>query len=338
MPNSIKSQMLVVTTIVVLLLLSSLFSYVPSKPTDQLDWDGDGWSNQWEEEIGNNPYDPTDVFTCNGLVDLCYHTFNNVTFAETHNSHSSMDWGFLSYAANHETNLSGQLEFGFRALMLDTHYAANGSGDVLLCHGGYGDEYQGIHPCSFGSQSFSLSLDIIYNFLVNNPHEVIVLTIENYVSNSDLQNYLENSGLSEFAYSFDYERGWPTLGAMINSGERIVLFSDSGGDSDWIHSKWDLMRETEWGAGSLEELSCVPPHGSQDAELYRMSAYLTYSSGLSWPHGATMTNNPEFLYNYSLDCWDQMGVRPNFVSVDWWEQGDVPSVVVSINSIEANNL
>ena len=314
-----------------MMLLSSL-SIKPIPISD--DRDGDGWTNDFEVEMGTNPDYPLDTFACNGAVSLCQKQLTEVTFAETHNAHSSMDWGFLGYAANHELNLTGQMEAGFRGLMLDTHYPEEGGNEVLLCHGSYGESFQGVHPCSFGSHPLIDALELIRKFLENNTEEVFILSFENYVLDSELITTFNDAGMAPHMYWHDGE-DWPTLGEMVRTGQRVVAFSDTvDGQHDFLLRHRLHVRGTPWGAPSVEELSCTPIHGSSNAELYRLTTYLTYSIGLSYPHGATITNQPEFIHNHTIDCWVETGVRPNLVSVDWWEQGDVPSAVLRLNQIE----
>ena len=61
------------------------------------------------------------VTVCNGRAELCARPLNEVVFAGTHNSMSAAEepgW----YFAGHEEGIAEQLDFGVRALLIDTHY------------------------------------------------------------------------------------------------------------------------------------------------------------------------------------------------------------------------
>ena len=82
------------------------------------DSDGDGLPNEWEEPRGFDPLDPDDYMTCHGEVAYCLRTYDDFTFAETHNAYSTVEDEFL-IGVNHYTGLQSQWEDGIRAFMVD---------------------------------------------------------------------------------------------------------------------------------------------------------------------------------------------------------------------------
>ena len=79
------------------------------------DADGDDLPNDWELERGFNPLDPNDLITCHGETRYCLRTYDDFTFAETHNSFSTPEDGIMG-GINHLTGLQSQWEDGIRAL------------------------------------------------------------------------------------------------------------------------------------------------------------------------------------------------------------------------------
>ena len=62
--------------------------------------------------------DPNDLITCHGEARYCLRTYDDFTFAETHNSFSTPEDGIMG-GINHLTGLQSQWEDGIRAFMLD---------------------------------------------------------------------------------------------------------------------------------------------------------------------------------------------------------------------------
>ncbi|HIF91326.1 MAG TPA: hypothetical protein EYQ58_07365, partial [Candidatus Poseidoniales archaeon] len=72
------------------------------------DEDGDGLSNGWEQEHGLDPLNGSDAPACMGLVKFCLRTYDNFTFAETHNSFATTEDAVYYPASNHDTGLTAQ--------------------------------------------------------------------------------------------------------------------------------------------------------------------------------------------------------------------------------------
>ena len=66
------------------------------------------------------------------------------------------------------------------------------------------------------------------DFLVINPDEVLLMVLEDYVSPQDIAAAFESSGLARLVYSGPVTTPWPTLRELIESGQRVVVFLESG--------------------------------------------------------------------------------------------------------------
>ena len=45
-------------------------------------------------------------------------------------------------------------------------------------------------------------------------------------------------------------------------------------------------------------------------------------------------NEYEFLLNRTIECWEIMDRRPTFVAVDYWEDGEITNVTITLNKME----
>ena len=203
---------------------------------------------------------------CNGAPELCGRRLDEVVLPGTHNSMSSADisdWMF----PQQERGIPGQLEDGIRAFLFDVHYGvpvegrvktdldsettsrakleqavgkegleaamrirdrltgkAEGARGLYLCHG----------FCELGATPLRSALEHLHEFLVQNPNEVLVLVIEDYVSPQDLAAVFAESGLDGLVYRRAPRPPWPTLREMIDTRERVLVLTESGRPGDRV--------------------------------------------------------------------------------------------------------
>jgi hypothetical protein len=261
------------------------------------------------------PWAPPEPDGCNGWTALCDRPFDQVAFATTHNAMSSEEDGF--FAPNQKWNVTHQLEDGIRGLMLDVHYD---KGDVYLCHG----------YCIAGQRLLVLGLADIRAFLDTHPREVVTVIFESYVTAADTEAAFIESGLLAYAHVQDPAAPWPTLQQMIDSGHRLVVLTDHEGHTlPWYMDVWDHAFETHYHFESPEELSCDPNRGSPDNALFILNHFLT--SPLASPELADQINHDPLFLDRAQTCQSEGEHLPNFVTVDFYDIGDVFGVVNALN-------
>ncbi len=225
-----------------------------------------------------------DATACNGHVELCDRPLNEVAFAGTHNAMSSPtypNWLF----AQQEKGLEGQLDDGIHALLIDAHFgnrvgsrvltdlngrderkaaeeslgprgfeaamrvrdsilggnAPRGPREMWLCHG----------FCEVGAIPLTQGLAEVTDFVVKHPREVVLIVIQDEgPSPQDLAGAFDDAGLTPYVYRGALPRtseDWPTLGELIDSGQRVVVMVEKHADDPqvpWIHNAYDVTQET----------------------------------------------------------------------------------------------
>jgi len=212
----------------------------------------------------SGPHDPIDFQTrvCNGMAGLCDVPFDKVTFPGSHNAgagyRTHRDQGLMYYwsgfeafnafSRNQYSSLTEQLEDGARFFDIDTMWVppADYVGTWWEPGGawtGHGNAYAG--PVREVVQQ-------IHNWLItpNNRNEVVIIHFGNNIY--DVKNYADeiyanqNCGIKKILEEFWPPNGpegalkmyeqmpnspgtnptwtWPTLGEMIQSNRRIVVF------------------------------------------------------------------------------------------------------------------
>ena len=254
---------------------------------------------------------------CNGHAEFCPRRFDEVAYVTTHNAMANKADGFIG--PNQNEDIPTQLADGVRGLMLDIHVD---EGEVVLCHG----------YCSLGRVLLVDGLGQIRDFLEANPREVVTILFETYVSNDDTGAAFVEAGLEDMLHAQIAGEPWPALEEMIDSGRRLVVFTDHQSETyPWLHRTWDHCFDTDWAAETLDDFSCDRLRGSADNPLFILNHFLT--APIAFPHLAEQANaNPGFIER-AQDCMAVHDTIPNFVTVDFYSIGDVFDVVDSLNGI-----
>jgi len=299
------------------------------EPLDpRLDHDGDGFTTGWEQ---NNSWDPEDALSappCNRFRELCLRGVNETVWATSHNSHASLDRNHNIISSSQRTNITAQMNGGVRVINLDVHEYNN---QTMLCHGGY--DYIA-HPC-FLSGNWPLEdafLEIV-SFLENNSFAVLIITLESYVTAQDIANASDATHLTPYFHVQELGAAWPSLAALIESGERVILFSQDRPEIDipWYHYDADYMAKTHWGYNDSAYFNCDLTRGNISSSLRWLDHYI--SDPISSESTSNVTNQVPVIIERADECTEQWGQIPNFIAVDYWGQGDIVLAIDILNGL-----
>ncbi|KAI0768708.1 PLC-like phosphodiesterase [Trametes elegans] len=277
---------------------------------------------------------------CNGHAELCDRKYGNVTFLGSHDSFAFSE-DPLALARDQEVDIPSQLQLGVRLLQAQAHV----NDDVLhFCHtscvlfdGGTVEDY----------------LKKVKTFLDANPNEVLTLIFTNPegASLKDLWDPpFQASGIADLAYippSIPVKQSdWPSLGDLISSGKRVVVFLDAGADSDrsvpYILPEFPMVWETPFSVTdpkfpcSVDRIS--GPLSAAD-HLYMINHSLNkdlFGLGIivSDPKDAPTTNSVASIVANAAGCEGfAAGRAPNFVLLDFVNLGDGLKAVNQLNGL-----
>jgi len=267
------------------------------------------------------------VQKCNGYAALCDRTFDAVSFPTTHNAMSNAAEGWAG--PNQEYGITRQLNDGVRGLMLDTHYnvgeltSPTAPTDVaLLCHG----------YCKYGWERLSDGLAKIKTFLDSHPNDVVTIIFESYVTAADTKAAFDLSGASTYVATHTPGTAWPTLKQMIAANQRLVVLTDqNGGAYPWYLPVWSEAFDNPYAAKTPADLSCDLNRGNGNNRLFILNNFLT--DPVARRTLADQVNfNPSFLAQ-AQECQTARSHLPNFVTVDFYNRGDLLSVVKTLNGV-----
>ncbi len=258
---------------------------------------------------------------CNGAIELCNKRYDEVAYLTTHNAYNSVADNFM--LPNHNNGITQQLNEGVRAMMLDV-YETNGVPVVY-------------HTFDFlGSLPLASNLDEIKNFLDNNPNEIVTIILECYVSANMIEDALNDAGLTPYLFAKGLS-SWPTLQEMIDADTRLVIMSDVDDASilqDWYHYMWEIAVETNYDNNAISDFTCDFNRGDPANDLFILNHFITDATlGVGLPLEAEEVNGNPYFINRVLQCQSETGKFPNFITVDFYEEGNSLAVVNAMNGL-----
>ncbi|EME41966.1 hypothetical protein DOTSEDRAFT_89490 [Dothistroma septosporum NZE10] len=274
--------------------------------------------------------------------------YSEQTFVGTHDAvavrNAENDW---SLSGNQYFNVSTQLRSGVRLIQAQGHRDTNGSDEIRMCH----------FNCALmdGGSLHGLLRDV-KQFLDENPHEVVTLLYVN--TGPPLQHWVKayyDTGLDLMSYippkSKRYGNmkieDWPTIAEMVTSNQRLISFMDRGADeyeAPFLLTEFDYIFETNFGIEHPSQFRCAVarPWWIVEGIPDRLSLvnHFLYAKflGFRYPNAtqANITNSAGFhegdLGEHAVRCRSLYGRRPNFLLVDFFNEGDVFDVEYGMNA------
>jgi hypothetical protein len=255
-----------------------------------------------------------------------------------------------SLSGNQYFNLSVQLESGVRLIQAQGHIDPNGSEDVRLCH---------FNCALMDGGSLHSHLTTIRNFLDANPHEVITLLFVN--TGPPLRHWLKpyfDLGLDIMSYipppphRYGNMRltDWPRLADLVATNRRLITFLSSGADENtapFLLPEFDYIFETDFRNDDPRNYPCAAARpwwhrGRVPADRLALVNHFLYADflGFRYPNAtyANTTNGAGFrvgeLGEHAARCRTRYGRRPNFLLVDFFNEGHVFDVDYGMNAYD----
>jgi hypothetical protein len=321
----------------------------------------------WGVLRGGPAHGPERVTACNGSPELCERRAHEVVFPATHNSMSAASepgW----FLAGQEVGIADQLEAGIRGLLIDTWYGHEGPRGVAtdFARSGldrdalvraYGAEQvaaverlrgrlgfaqptgePGLYlchiACEIGATPLEDALRDIRAFLERNPGEVIVLVLQDQISPDDTRRAFLRSGLRDLVADRPSGGRWPTLGRMIDTGQRVVVMSENRADPGipWLLPAFEVMEETPYDVRAAAGLDCRANRGPAGAPFFQLNHWI--AAGVPSPGDAARVNRREVIVERARRCERERGQLPNLIAVDFAGRGDVVGAARALNGAD----
>lgn len=265
--------------------------------------------------------------TCERHEELCDRRYDQVSFAATHNSMADTDTNRFAACQTHD--IARQLEDGIRGFMIDTHIDPQDPTRALMCHA----------ACIDDEASLEFGVRTIVDYLAAHRDAVVTIIFESYVSDAITANAFEAGGAMPYLYAHTLGAQWPTLRTMIETNRRLVVFTDNGGGTEtgpypWYMDQWQYAFQNPYAANSAADFACNTDRGSDAANsVFIMNHFLT--NPIASIELATSVNPYAVLEPHMQACVTEQSRNPNFVTVDFYDVGDLGRVVDELNGFTA---
>jgi hypothetical protein len=172
-------------------------------------------------------------------------------------------------------------------------------------------------------------------FLAANLSEVVIIVIEDYVPPRALAAAFAESGLDALVYRGAVRPPWPTLQEIGASGQRAVVFIESGTPGvNWLHPAFEALQETPYRFRTPSEFTCAPNRGGTTGSLFLLNHWVD-TAPTPRPSNAALVNAYDFLLKRAETCARERSRLPNIIAVDFYRTGDLFQVVKRLNGLDA---
>ena len=190
-------------------------------------------------------------------------------------------------------------------------------------------------------------------FLKDYPSEVVVLLFQASTEKTpivwnDLDGeMIKVDGFSDMIYVHTYGDTWPTMGDLVQQNKRIIIFYMNGGDCtndecpSGFHYFYNYAAETQFESASLDDLqnyaySCEITRGPADdapipASFFAVNNFVTPPD----VEASKIANSKESLDSRLTECANLNNMRPNFVYIDFWSEGETAKWIQYANQQKA---
>jgi hypothetical protein len=287
------------------------------------------------------PPRPTNTRPCNNYPELCARKYGNITQVGCHNSPFVREG---SAAANQQFPTIDQLNDGIRFLQGQIQYPVNGTAPHF-CH----------TSCDLlDSGPITDWLREVKDWVAAHPYDVVTILLGNgnYSTPDKYVPFIEESGITQYIYTPSvipmHLSDWPTLGQMILSGQRVVMFLDYMANQTaypWLLDQFSQMWETPFDPIDTTFPCTVqrPPDLNPDdakKRLYMMNHNLNAEISLlgtsvlvpavSSLNVTNAAEGPGSLGMAAGGCREDWGRPPNVLNVDYYNYGNYPGSVFEV--------
>ncbi|KAH7084954.1 PLC-like phosphodiesterase [Paraphoma chrysanthemicola] len=295
------------------------------------------------------PARPSNTQPCNNYVEFCNRKYSNITEVCAHNSPFTRQ---NNAARNQDYGVTQQLNDGIRMLQGQAHYV---NGTLYYCH----------TSCDLLNEgTVEEYLREVTAWVETHPFDVVTILFGNYnwgdkdsngdplVTSVDFDSPIRSSGLINYIYQPPSTvmgvDDWPTLGQMILSQKRVVTFIDYNFDTINVpYMLWEFYNiwETPFSPTDINFPCTIGrPDGISDDQAKNMMYIANHNLNAEIAIGGTSILVPNTAYInqtngvngtgslglMSTECAADWGRPPNFLLVDFYNQGPTPGSVFEV--------
>ncbi|MGE5428070.1 MAG: LamG-like jellyroll fold domain-containing protein [Methylococcaceae bacterium] len=175
----------------------------------------------------------------------------------------------------------------------------------------------------------------IKKFMERNPEKILTLFLDFSTNINELGDIFQQTGITQYFYTYDPSEGWPTVKSMVEKNKRIVVFSmqEHRNSPDWLHYVWNHAVEPYF---SIWE---APVFKGEFLKGDPKNSLLIYND-YNFPKRSDNVNNLRYesnqnpyLIEHIKNTWTNTGKTPNFIMLDRYE-GWIKGIVSYLRGIK----
>jgi hypothetical protein len=168
-------------------------------------------------------------------------------------------------------------------------------------------------------------------FLRAHPDQVLVVIVEDDVPPTTINQAFGAAGLTQYAATLKPDAPLPTLGELIKSDHRLLVFAEvKGGSPSWYMPAFSFIQDTPLGAVHPGQLSCARYRGEVDSPILLINHWIP-----PFPPSPTVNaqiGRAAFLRARILRCTRERSIPGAIVAVDFYQRTAVVKVAQQVNS------
>ena len=197
----------------------------------------------------------------------------------------------------------------------------DGPSEPYLCH----------TLCELGAEPLSQELGVIRRSLEQHPGDVFVVIVEDYVPPTAIETAFADSGLTRYVATLHRDRQLPTLGDLIASGRRLIVFAEEeGGSPSWYMPAFSFIQDTPLDAVRASQLSCERNRGENDSPLLLVNHWIPPFPPS--PEANAAIGRAGFLRTRVERCLRERAFEGAIVAVDFYDRTSVVEVARNLNA------
>jgi hypothetical protein len=184
--------------------------------------------------------------------------------------------------------------------------------------------------CELGAEPLNRELEVIGRFLKEHSDQVLIVIVEDYVPPATIERAFEQTGLLRYVATLKRNGPLPTLGALISSGRRLVVFAEEkGGSPPWYMPAFSFIQDTPLGATRPDQLSCKRYRGEEHSPLLLINHWIP-----PFPPSPSVNagiGHAAFLRARIKRCLAERGMKGTIVAVDFYERTSAVELAAELN-------
>jgi hypothetical protein len=154
--------------------------------------------------------------------------------------------------------------------------------------------------------------------------------VEDYVPPATIERAFESAGLTRYVVTLERHAPLPTLGELIASGRRLLVFAEEkAGPPAWYMPAFSFIQDTPLGALHPGQLSCNRFRGEKTSPLLLINHWIPPFPPSSTLNG--LIGRAPFLRDRYTRCRKERDEKGAIIAVDFYERSSVVEVAKKLN-------